>query len=47
MERLSLQSFLDHVHAVDLFHYGPVDRVPVGVRLIDATAVLPASKIFS
>ena len=47
MERLSLQSFLDHGHAVDLYHYGPVEGVPAGVRLIDATAVLPASKIFS
>ncbi len=47
MERLSLQSFLDHGHSVDLYHYGPVAGVPVGVRLIDASVILPADRIFT
>lgn len=46
MERLSLGSFVAHGHEVDLYVYGEVANVPPGVRLRDASEILPASRIF-
>lgn len=41
MERLCLQSFLDHGHKVTLYTYEGVKRVPDGVELADANDVSP------
>ena len=46
LERLCLASFLQHGHAVHLYVYGDVADVPLGVQLHDATAILPANRIF-
>ena len=47
LERLSLSSFLHHGHAVHLYVYGDVAKVPDGVVLRDAAAILPANRIFT
>ncbi|HEX7155098.1 MAG TPA: glycosyltransferase [Thermoanaerobaculia bacterium] len=46
MERLSLASFVSTGHAVHLYVYDEVERVPQGVTLRDANEILPASRIF-
>lgn len=46
MERLSIRSFLDHGHAVDLFTYGEVEGVPPGTNVLSGEDVLPAQDIF-
>lgn len=45
MERLCLQSFLDHGHEVVLYTQGKVEGVPKGVRIAEADDVLPSDKI--
>lgn len=42
---LCLSSWLDHGFDVDLYHLGPVENVPAGVRLRPAAEVLPADLI--
>ena len=46
MERLSIQSFLDHGHQVHLFAYSEVDGVPAGTVVRSGEEVLPAREIF-
>lgn len=46
VERLSIRSFLDHGHPFRLFAYEPVEGVPDGVELADASAVLPRERMF-
>src|SRR5262245_49782027 len=46
MERLSIASFLQNGHAVDLHVYDEPAGVPAGVRLLDAARILPRSALF-
>ena len=41
LEQLCLKSFVDAGHHVKLYHYGPLENVPDGMELADASAVLP------
>lgn len=45
IERLCLQSFLDHGYDVSLYHYGPLQNVPEGVRMLDAREILPEARL--
>ena len=44
--RMCLQSWLDIPYEVELYAYGPVDNVPRGVRICDATEIMPRSALF-
>ena len=46
MERLSIQSFLDHGHQFNLYTYDEVGRVPDGTTVLDAEQILPRDRIF-
>jgi hypothetical protein len=46
VEQLSLASFVHHGHAVHLYAYEPIDNVPAGVTMRDASEILPRSRIF-
>lgn len=46
MEQLSLTSFVQNGHEVDLYTYGDVANVPEGVTVRDGNEILPASMIF-
>ncbi|MEQ1756940.1 MAG: hypothetical protein ABL986_01390 [Vicinamibacterales bacterium] len=46
LEVLSIKSFLANGHPYHLYTYGKVDRVPKGVVLKDANAILPEAKVF-
>jgi len=46
VERLCVQSFLDHGHAFHLYTYADVDGVPAGAVKKDAGEILPADEIF-
>ncbi|WGI22369.1 hypothetical protein [Amylibacter sp. IMCC11727] len=41
LEQLCLKSFVDAGHHVKLYHYGPLQNVPDGMELADASVVLP------
>ena len=41
LEQLCLKSFVDAGHRVVLYHYGPLQNVPDGIELADASEVLP------
>jgi hypothetical protein len=45
-EVLSLCSFRDHGHQVELYTYDTLLHVPSGVRLCDASEILPKSRVF-
>lgn len=47
LERLTIQSFLDHGHPFHLFLYGPCADVPNGTVIRDARDILPDSEIFT
>lgn len=46
LERLSLRSFVDHGHRVELYSYGDVGGVPDGVVRRDAGEILPRARVF-
>jgi len=46
VEKLCIQSFLDHGHAFHLYTYADVDGVPAGAVRKDAGEILPADEIF-
>jgi hypothetical protein len=46
LERLSIQSFLDHGHEYHLYGYREFPDLPVGAVLKDANSILPAAQIF-
>jgi hypothetical protein len=46
LEQLCLNSFVAQGHSVHLYTYEPIEGVPQGVTLCDATEILPASRIF-
>jgi hypothetical protein len=46
MERLSIQSFLQHGHEYHLYGYEPIVNAPEGAMLRDAAEILPAAAIF-
>lgn len=41
LEQLCLKSFVDAGHDVILYHYGPLQNVPEGIELADASDILP------
>jgi hypothetical protein len=43
---LCLSSFIARGHGVELFSYGPIDRVPSGVVIRDAAEILPCRQLF-
>lgn len=47
LQVLSLRSFLAHGHDYHLYTFEPVDNVPDGVRVIDATEILPRDSVFT
>lgn len=47
MEQLSIRSFQAHGHQFVLYVYEDVDGVPPGTILMDASRVIPASRIFT
>src|SRR5262245_26603865 len=46
MERLAVQSFLDHGHAYHLYCYDVVDGVPPGATILNGREILPEDEIF-
>ncbi|HTE41929.1 MAG TPA: glycosyltransferase, partial [Steroidobacteraceae bacterium] len=46
VERLAMASFAAHGHPVHLHAYQPLQRVPEGVRLVDASTILPEQDVF-
>lgn len=46
LEKLCVQSFIDHGHTLHLYTYGNVGRIPAGASVKDANEILPASEIF-
>jgi hypothetical protein len=46
MERLCLSSFVDTGHEVRLYVYDAVDNVPQGVKVMDASEILPRDKLW-
>ena len=47
LERLCAQSFLDRGHAVDFYHYGPVEGVPEGCRLVHGREILDRTRFLA
>jgi hypothetical protein len=47
MERLAIQSFLDHGHEFHLYCYDGVDGVPAGTTVRNGRDILPADRIFA
>lgn len=47
LERLTIQSFLDHGHDFHLYLYGPCQDVPEGTVIRDGREILPDSDIFT
>ncbi len=47
LERLTIQSFLDHGHPFHLYLYGPCAGVPEGTSIRDGREILPDSAIFT
>ncbi len=46
LERLSIQSFLDHGHQYHLYAYRELPDLPAGAVLMDASGILSAERIF-
>jgi Glycosyltransferase sugar-binding region containing DXD motif/Alpha 1,4-glycosyltransferase conserved region len=46
LERLSIQSFVDHGHQYHLYTYQELPDLPAGAMLRDANEIFPASEIF-
>lgn len=46
LEKLCVQSFLDHGHQFHLHTYGDIGGVPAGAVIKDANEILPASDVF-
>jgi hypothetical protein len=46
LEKLSIQSFMDHGHAFHLYAYQDLPDLPAGAVLKDANDILPSSQIF-
>jgi hypothetical protein len=46
VEQLCLRSFVAGGHSVHLYTYEPIQNVPQGVTLRDASQILPASQVF-
>lgn len=46
VERLCIQSFIDHGHDFHLYAYEEIRNVPQGANILDARTIVPESKIF-
>jgi len=46
MEKLSINSFLKNGHEYDLYTYGPVEGVPAGANVKDASEIIPRENLF-
>ena len=47
MEQLSIKSFLDNGHTYHLYCYNPIENVPEGTILKDASEIVPKNEIFT
>lgn len=47
LQRLSLASFVAHGHGFHLYAFEPIDNVPEGVTVLDASAILPPNSVFT
>jgi hypothetical protein len=47
LEQLTIKSFLHHGHEFRLWTYDPVENVPEGAMICDASEILPRSEMFS
>lgn len=47
LERACMQSFINHGHEFHLYVYDAIENGPANCRLLDATTILPASKVFA
>src|SRR5208337_2437771 len=45
MEQLSIRSFMSHGHPYHLYVYNTVQDIPAGVRVLDASEILPVSRV--
>lgn len=46
VEKLCIQSFIDHGHEFHLYAYEEIMNLPKGTRLLDATEIMPENEIF-
>jgi hypothetical protein len=46
MQRLALQSFLDHGHEFHLYAYDDIVDVPAGTTICDASTIFPRARVF-
>lgn len=46
LEKLSMASFLANGHPVDLYTYGLENEPPKGVRVLDASRIIPTDRLF-
>jgi len=46
VERLCIQSFLDHGHEFHLYAYEEINNLPKGAKLLDARSIMPEDSIF-
>lgn len=46
VEKLCIQSFLDHGHEFHLYAYEEINNVPKGAKVFDARSVMPEESIF-
>lgn len=46
VERLCIQSFLDHGHEFHLYAYEDIGNVPKGATILDARSIMPEESIF-
>jgi len=46
LEKLCVQSFLDHGHEFHLYVYDDIDGIPNGTTVMDANEIIPSSEIF-
>ena len=47
LEQLCVKSFIDAGHRTVLYHYGPLENVPDGVELADASDILPRTNFLT
>jgi hypothetical protein len=47
LQVLSLRSFVAHGHEVHLYALEPIENVPAGIHLLDASVVLPKDRVFT
>lgn len=46
MQRMCIQSFLDHGHTYHVYSYSAISNIPAGAVLMDANTILPETEIY-